>query len=202
MHRAAAAAAVTLSIALASSARGDGTGYVEAVAGESIPLASETYQAQTKLSPKLGRRGGYHWAIKSKGAEHPWTVGAELGLDFTPLTIDPDEVAGVDGSRVRILGGVRFGGWRSAKKLIFIRAALGVDHVGVTFEDGSACGNLSSSALAAEMGGGVLLLAGRIGFGLQGSFSAAFHRDAGCGEMNLTYDSFDLDLLLTLGVTL
>jgi hypothetical protein len=85
--------------------------------------------------------------------------------------------------------------------MLFLRAAIGMDHVDLGFDDPIApCTSASSSAFATEAGTGLLLLVGRLAFGAQANLGFSFHR-TGSECAPLRYTSMDLDLLLTLGAT-
>lgn len=174
-------------------------GFVELIAGEAIPVASETHSAQLKVSPKIGARGGYLFAWSQKKSPHPWVLGFEAGIDWTRFTLDRTVVPEpAESSRVRVLAGLRAGSWQSRRTLLYVRAALALDMVELDFKGSNGCGAFSSTALGGEMGFGLAVLFGRLAVGVQANAVAAFHRDeAMC--VDLSYDSFDLDLILTLG---
>ena len=175
-------------------------GFVELLAGEMIPLAAETYQDQTKISPKVGARGGYLFAWTQKTSPHPWVLGFEAGVDWTRFTLDRNVLPEpAESSRLRGGIGARAGVWQTRRRLLFFRAAAALDVLYVDFSQNGGCGSHTSTALGAEMGGGLLVLFGRLSVGIQGNIVTAFHRDqATC--VSLDYDSLDLDLILTLGV--
>lgn len=205
----AAVVAVATVAALAGTARAQraettyGTGamgFAELFVGEMIPLGAETYSDQTKISPKLGARGGYLFAWSRKESAHPWVAGVEAGVDWTRFTFDRNVLAEpAESSRVRATFGIRAGAWQSRRRLLYVRAAAALDHMSIDFHGAGGCGSHSSTALGGEMGAGLLVLFGRLGVGLQATLVTSFHRDeATC--VDLSYDSLDLDLILTLGL--
>jgi hypothetical protein len=203
-RRVLAAVAVSVLAGAAREARAEDPGrggFVEIVAGEAIPLAAERHRTRTRISPRLGVRGGFLWAFRQPRVEYPWVLGFELGFDYTAIAYDQNVLPTADSSRYRFTGGVRAGVWRSARRMLFLRAAIGLDHVGMELSGPSApCATASSSAFAAEAGSGLLLLVGRLAFGAQADLAFSFHRsDTECAP--LAYTSMDLDLLLTVAAT-
>src|SRR5687767_315748 len=77
-------------------------GFAELFVGEMIPLGAETYSDQTKVSPKVGVRGGYLFAWSRATSAHPWVAGLEAGVDWTRFTFDRNVLPEpAESSRVR-----------------------------------------------------------------------------------------------------
>ncbi len=183
----------------------DGKGFVELVLGQMSPLGDDTWDNANGTAGKFGVHGGV-WA--KRGA------GFELGLDYTPLdNVDQSSALGSyhsDLGRVRLLIGGR-GGTHVAKHVrLFARVALGADYIRGSVRISTPIGNFdgddSDVGLGAEIGGGVLLnVFGAFAVGAQIAVPMAFHfteQDFQKKQyLDAKYNSYDLDLLLTLGTS-
>jgi opacity protein-like surface antigen len=195
--------AVGLFLAHDAKAQGRGTSYAELVAGIAMPLGEDDYENLIDNSPKFGVRIGW------LGLGRDSRAGLELGLDYTPVDNDVDELPGVeaDVGRLRVLAGARIA-WRlQAGSALFVRGGVGVDHVSAELTGGalgiSVTAEGESTGLALEAGAGVMFAVSRSAYlGLQLAIPVAIHDDEPDADddlLDLDYTGYDLDGLVTLG---
>ena len=196
------------------------TPHIEAVAGAELPVGGDDYTEHVSGGPKLGLR-----AVGLFERARPWAVGVELAADVARL----EWLDNFDLDRWRGLAGARLVYRATPRLQLFARGLAGIDHRsgGLQFQApgehvGLSTLRLDATALALELGIGAKLTLGRFVLGAQLGLPVAFYgsrashdrgsvlsggvsqpvSETALARVLVETTSYDLDVLVTLGVEL